>query len=57
MKDGPKIKETILLIAGILFIAAGGHWNAYGHEIAAKAIVETLINNKIIDKKYLKEPK
>ena len=32
-----------------------GHWNAYGHEIAAKAIVETLINNKVIDKKYLKE--
>lgn len=33
------------------------HWNVKGHEIAAKAIVETLIHNKIIDKKYLKGPK
>ncbi|MCC7202182.1 MAG: SGNH/GDSL hydrolase family protein [Nitrospirae bacterium] len=32
------------------------HWNAKGHEIAARAIVETLINKNIIDKKYLKEP-
>lgn len=38
----------------ITFNERGGHWNSYGHEIAAKAIVETLINNKIIDKQYLK---
>ncbi len=31
-----------------------GHWNVRGHEIAARAIVETLINEKIIPKKYLK---
>ena len=39
----------------IKFSEGDGHWNAYGHEMAAKAIVETLINNNIIDKKYLKE--
>jgi hypothetical protein len=31
------------------------HWNAKGHEIAAKAIVETLINQNIVDEKYLRK--
>jgi hypothetical protein len=30
------------------------HWNVHGHEIAARAIVETLINENVIDKKYLR---
>jgi hypothetical protein len=30
------------------------HWNVKGHEIAARAIVETLINENIIEKRYLK---
>jgi hypothetical protein len=31
-----------------------GHWNVKGHKIAARAIVETLVNENVIDKKYLK---
>ena len=31
-----------------------GHWNCHGHEIAAYAIVTTLIKNDAIDKKYLR---
>ena len=30
------------------------HWSVYGHEIAARAIVETLIGQKIIHEQYLK---
>ena len=32
-----------------------GHWNIRGHEIAAKAIVETLVENRIIDEQYLRQ--
>ena len=31
-----------------------GHWNCHGHEIAAYAIVTTLIENDALDKKYLR---
>jgi hypothetical protein len=30
------------------------HWNVNGHEIAARAVVETLVREQIIDEKYLK---
>ena len=33
--------------------ADDGHYNKVGHEIAAKAIVETLVENRIIDEQYL----
>jgi hypothetical protein len=38
----------------IKFSKEDGHWNVHGHAIAARAIVETLIHQKIIDKKYIK---
>lgn len=31
-----------------------GHWNCRGHEIAAYAIVKTLLENELLDKKYLR---
>ncbi|MEF9438604.1 MAG: SGNH/GDSL hydrolase family protein [Candidatus Mariimomonas ferrooxydans] len=31
------------------------HWNKRGHEIAAKAIVQTLIKEDIIDKRYVRD--
>ncbi len=37
------------------FSESDGHWNTYGHRIAAEAIIKTLIHNKVIDKQYLKE--
>jgi lysophospholipase L1-like esterase len=36
------------------FSSTDGHWNVKGHKIAARAIVETLIKEDIIDRKYLK---
>ena len=30
-----------------------GHYNRSGHEVAAKAIVDTLVEEKIIDGKYV----
>jgi hypothetical protein len=39
----------------LIFSNKDSHWKAPGHEIAAKAIIETLLNAGIIDDQYLRQ--
>lgn len=39
---------------GTLKLTRDKHWNAGGHRLAARAIVATLVNEQIIEEKYLK---
>jgi hypothetical protein len=39
----------------LIFSKKDSHWNANGHEIAAKAIVETLKDERILDEEYLRQ--